>query len=58
MIVDDPTDNRILECAATSSSNYLVSGDHHLLKVGQYEGCKVVTPAEFLDIQSQPGRER
>ena len=58
MIVDDPTDNRILECAATSGSDYLVSGDNHLLKVGQYQGCKIVTPAEFLDIQSQRRRER
>jgi predicted nucleic acid-binding protein len=58
MIVDDPTDNRILECAATSGSDYLVSGDHHLLKVGQYQGCKIATPAEFLEIQSQRGRER
>ena len=58
MIVDDPTDNRILECAATSGSDYLVSGDNHLLKVGQHQGCKMVTPAEFLEIQSQQGRER
>jgi putative PIN family toxin of toxin-antitoxin system len=58
MIVDDPTDNRILECAATSGSDYLVSGDNHLLKVGQHQGCKIVTPAEFLEIQSQRGRER
>jgi putative PIN family toxin of toxin-antitoxin system len=57
-IVDDPTDNRILECAATSGSDYLVSGDNHLLKVGQYQRCKIVTPAEFLEIQSQRGRER
>jgi putative PIN family toxin of toxin-antitoxin system len=57
MIVDDPTDNRILECAADSGSNYLVSGDHHLLKVGQYQGCKIVTPAEFFEIQSQQGGE-
>jgi putative PIN family toxin of toxin-antitoxin system len=62
MIVDDPTDNRILECAATSSSDYLVSGDNHLLRVGQYHGCKIVTPAEFLhgtpgqvEIHSQRG---
>jgi putative PIN family toxin of toxin-antitoxin system len=58
MIVDDPTDNRILECAATSGSDYLISGDHHLLKVGQYQGCKIVTPAEFLKVQSQRGHER
>jgi hypothetical protein len=35
-----------------------VSGDNHLLKVGQYEGCKIMAPAEFLWMQSQPGRER
>jgi predicted nucleic acid-binding protein len=58
MIVYDPTDNRILECAVTSGSDYLVSGDHPLLKVGQYQGCKIVTPAEFLEIQSLRGRER
>jgi hypothetical protein len=29
-----------------------------MLKVGQYQGCKIVTPAEFLEIQSQRARER
>ncbi len=32
-VKEDPTDNRILECAAASSSDYLVSGDKHLLKL-------------------------
>ena len=58
IVVDDPTDNRILECEAASGSDYLVSGDNHLLKVRQYQGCKIVPPAEFLEIQSQVGRER
>ena len=35
IVVDDPTDNRILECAFASGSDYLVSGDNHLLKVRQ-----------------------
>jgi uncharacterized protein len=30
VIADDATDNRILECAATSGSDYLVSGDHRV----------------------------
>jgi putative PIN family toxin of toxin-antitoxin system len=58
IVVDDPTDNRILECAAASGSDYLVTGDSHLLRVRQYQGCKIVPPAEFLEIQSQVGRER
>lgn len=29
----------------------LVSGDNHLLKVWQYQGRKIVPPAEFLVIR-------
>jgi len=45
--------SRILDLAATGDSPR-----DHLLKVGQYQGCKIVTPAEFLKIQSQQGRVR
>ena len=58
IITEDPTDNRILECAAASGSDYLVSGDKHLLKVRQYQGFKIVPPAEFIEIQAQQGRGR
>jgi putative PIN family toxin of toxin-antitoxin system len=50
IVVDDPTDNRILECAAASSSDYLVTGDNHLLKVRQYHGsrsCRRWSPSRF-----------
>ena len=52
IITEDPTDNRILECAVASGSDYLVSGDKHLLKVGQYQGFKIVPPAAFIDTQA------
>jgi putative PIN family toxin of toxin-antitoxin system len=58
VITEDPTDNRILECAAASGSDYLVSGDKHLLKVGRYQGFKIVPPAEFLEIQAAEGQSR
>jgi putative PIN family toxin of toxin-antitoxin system len=58
VITEDPTDNRIIECAAASGSEYLVSGDKHLLKIGQYRGIKIVTPADFVEIQAQHGRGR
>ena len=56
IIAEDPTDNRILECAAASGSDYLVSGDKHLLKVGRYQGFEIVPPAELIEIQAQQGR--
>jgi len=58
VVKEDPTDNRIIECAAASGSEYLVSGDKHLLKIGQYKGVKVVTPADLLAIQTQDARKR
>jgi putative PIN family toxin of toxin-antitoxin system len=57
-VKEDPTDNRILECAAAGGSEYLVTGDKHLLKLGQLAGTKIVTAAEFLEIMAQQGRRR
>jgi putative PIN family toxin of toxin-antitoxin system len=57
-VKEDPTDNRILECAAASGSDYLVSGDKHLLKLGQYQGIKIVSPADFIQMVGQHGRGR
>jgi len=37
-ISNDPADNRILECAIAGDANLIVSGDRHLLRLGDYEG--------------------
>jgi len=55
-ITEDPTDNRIIECAVASRSEYLVTGDDHLLKLRQFGGTKIIKAADFLEIQAQPGR--
>jgi predicted nucleic acid-binding protein len=39
-VPDDPADNRILECAAEGKSEYLVTRDKHLLRLGRYGGTK------------------
>ena len=57
-VKEDPTDNRIIECAAASGSEYLVSGDKHLLKVGQYKGVKIVSPADFIEVIAGQSRAR
>ena len=43
-------DNRILECAVKSEANLIVSGDKHLLNLKEYEGIKIMKPAQFLNI--------
>ncbi len=48
-IRDDPDDNRVLECAITGEADYVVSGDRHLLKVGLYEGIRILTVRQFME---------
>jgi putative PIN family toxin of toxin-antitoxin system len=50
LITADPTDNRILECAAAAKSQYLVTGDDHLLRLLQYGETRIVKLAEFMEI--------
>ncbi|MBX4205189.1 MAG: putative toxin-antitoxin system toxin component, PIN family [Candidatus Doudnabacteria bacterium] len=46
-VVEDPEDNKILESALASSSEYLVTSDNHLLKLSEYEGVKIISPSGF-----------
>ena len=50
VILEDPTDDIILECAVASNADFIITGDNHLLSIKQYKGIKIVTPKEFLDI--------
>lgn len=40
--------NRILECAVTALADLIVTGDHHLLKLREFEGIPIVRLADFL----------
>jgi len=46
----DDSDNRILECAVKAKADLIVSGDSDLLDLKEYEGIKIMTPAQFLRI--------
>lgn len=49
VVVDDPDDDKVLECAILAQATHLVTGDRrHLLPLGTYRGIKIMTPAEFL----------
>ena len=58
ILKEDPADNRILECAAHAKSDYLVTGDTELLRLGSFEDIPIVKVADFLEVVSRQGKDR
>ena len=52
VVEEDPADNRILECAQAAGSEFIVTGDRHLLRLGRFGNARIVKASEFLEIQS------
>lgn len=50
VIEEDPDDNLILTTAVDGRANYIVSGDRHLLDLGEFRGIKIVTVDRMLGI--------
>ena len=50
VIKEDEPDNRILECAAEAGSEFIVSGDKDLHRLGQHGNVRVIKVADMLDI--------
>lgn len=50
VVTDDPDDNRILECAVAAGSHYIVTGDGDLMRLGNYNGIRILKVAEFLEL--------
>jgi putative PIN family toxin of toxin-antitoxin system len=44
----DPDDDKILACALAAQADAVVTGDHHLLDLGEYRGISVMRVADFL----------
>ncbi len=54
IVAANPADNRVLDCAVQGDAEFLVTGDkRHLLPLKEYQGVKIVSPAEFLDVLSE-----
>jgi len=49
VIADEP-DNRILECAVAGKADFIISGDHHLTDLKNYQGIKIINPTTLLDL--------
>ncbi len=48
IVVADPDDDIFLRCAVVADAAYVVSGDHHLLALGEYAGIPILTIRDFL----------
>jgi predicted nucleic acid-binding protein len=41
--------NKYIECGIAADANYIISGDIHLLELGEYEGIKIITARNYLE---------
>ena len=48
IVTADPDDDIFLHCAVAASASCVVSGDRHLLDLGQYQEIPILSVKEFL----------
>lgn len=54
VVKDDPKDDHIIECALAARADVIVTGDKkHLLKMGSYQGIRMISVDEFLSRQRE-----
>lgn len=46
----DPSDNMLLSCALEGKSDFIISGDHHLTDIKEFENIQIVNPDTFLKL--------
>jgi predicted nucleic acid-binding protein len=50
VVLADTTDNKFIEAAVTGKTDYIVSGDKHLLDLKEYKSIPIITAREFIGI--------
>jgi len=58
VIGEDPEDNKFLECAVECAAEFLVSGDRHLLKLGEFKEIKIIPARDFLEKMKNLGQQK
>jgi putative PIN family toxin of toxin-antitoxin system len=49
VVADDPDDDKFLAAALAGRADALITNDAHLLEYDDYEGLRILRPAEFAD---------
>jgi predicted nucleic acid-binding protein len=50
LISSDPSDDKFLECALAAEADLIISGDRHLLALGEFRGLSILDPAQALPL--------
>ncbi len=50
LVQADPWDNKIIECAIEGNTEWIVTGDKHLLELRSVESVTIGTPEEFWQV--------
>lgn len=48
VVAADPADDRVLEAALAFAAEVIVTGDRHLLALGEWRNIRILPPAQFL----------
>jgi predicted nucleic acid-binding protein len=57
VVREDPADNRILESAVAAGSDFVVTGDKDLLRLGRYDSIRILRPADLLGLAEAQATE-
>jgi putative PIN family toxin of toxin-antitoxin system len=58
VVKEDPADDRILECASAAKSDFIVSEDKDLLRLGHFGVARIVSVRDFINLALTPGTAR
>jgi len=50
VVPDDPDDDHVVACAVAARVDVIVSGDKHLLKLREFQGIRIVTAAQAIQL--------
>lgn len=48
VVTQDPDDDKFIECALVAGAKWIVSGDRHLLALGEYQGIRILNAQSFV----------
>lgn len=50
VVADDPDDDKYLVAAIEGMATHVVSGDHHLLDLGTFQGVRILSPRSLMGL--------
>lgn len=50
VVVDDPDDDMVIECAIVGQATHIITGDKHLLSLNKYQDIYILKAGDFLNL--------